>query len=86
MTLDAQSGKDRTSMAVTLEQAKHLVETHHANDGKNMCRLLRSHGVRRNNVYANTAQRQYAFNQLQIQCIPKAYRPPNGTFSGKVQT
>ena len=82
------SGKDRTAMAVTLEHARHLCR--HLgigqNQGRKICRQLRVHGVRRANVKANTEQDKYAFNQLQVQCLPPCYRPPNGSFSGGILT
>ena len=79
-------GKDRTSMGVTLEQAKMLAESTGVIEGKEACLAMRKHGVRRMNVYANTGQAMYAFNKFQHQLLPVCYRPPTGTFTGKVAT
>lgn len=78
------SGKDRTSMGVTLDQSLDLASNANVVHGKEAIRLMRKHGVRRMNVYANTGQAMYAFNNFQYQMLPKCYRPPPGTHTGKV--
>ncbi len=80
------SGKDRTSMAVTLEQSKFLFEEVDALDGFSVCDLMRKYGSRRMNVYANTGQTKYAFNNLQVSILPYCYRPPPGSNKGSVST
>jgi hypothetical protein len=80
------SGKDRTGMAVTLEEARFLCYNYGALGGCSLCQLLRKHGGRRKNVWANTGKPFYAFNGLQTSMIPACYRAPNGTFSGAIQT
>ena len=81
------SGKDRTSMCVTLEQYRNLVESEaEAIGGQELIRVMRRHGVRRMNVWANTGQSLYAFNSIQCQMLPACFRPPPGTFSGNVVT
>jgi hypothetical protein len=87
MSILCKSGKDRTSMCVTLEEARQLVEGEiDAVGGQEIARVLRRHGVRRMNVWANTGQPMYAFNGIQCQLLPQCFRPPPGTFSGNVQT
>ena len=80
------SGKDRTSMGVTLEQARWIAEDAGVVDGFEACQLMRKHGVRRMNVYANTGQSMYAFNSFQASLLPKCFRPPHGTNSGSVNS
>ncbi|KNC54698.1 uncharacterized protein AMSG_11658 [Thecamonas trahens ATCC 50062] len=73
------SAKDRTSMAVTLEQASLLADNHgleteiHA-----MCTVMRALGVRRENAFVNAGRRKYAFNAFQAMLLPSAYKPPAG--------
>jgi hypothetical protein len=78
------SGKDRTSMGVTLEQSCILSDSDALLDGQESTRVMRKYGVRRMNVYANTGQGYYAFNSFQQQLLPKCYRPPGGTYGGSV--
>jgi hypothetical protein len=79
-------GKDRTSMGVTLENTRSLVEDLGILNGRDICDLMRSQGARRMNVYANTGQSMFAFNQIQRRALPACYRPPPGTFAGNVST
>jgi hypothetical protein len=79
------SGKDRTSMGVTLEQSCMLADREDSIlDGQESTRIMRKYGVRRMNVYANTGQGNYAFNSFQQSLLPKCYRPPKGTYGGNV--
>lgn len=80
------SGKDRTSMGVTLENTKNVVEDLGILNGRDCCDLMRMQGVRRMNVFANTGQSMFAFNQIQRRALPNCYRPPTGTHSGNVTT
>ena len=80
------SGKDRTSMGVSLEHVRYLCEKFPIEDGTEAVRLLRKYGVRRMNVYANTGQSKYSFNRFQCLMLPDCYRPPQNTFSGSVAT
>ncbi len=78
------SGKDRTSMGVTLENSRSLVEDLGVLNGQEVCQLMRAQGVRRMNVYANTGQSMFAFNQIQRRALPNCYRPPPGSHAGNV--
>jgi inositol polyphosphate-4-phosphatase len=80
------SGKDRSSMAVTLEQSRYLCSNHGVVGGKKSCEIMRRHGVRRHNVWANTGQRNFAFNGINYTSLPKCMKPPPATYSGSVVT
>eukprot|EP01147_Barroeca_monosierra_P005622 gene5622-196_t len=76
------SGKDRSSMAVTLETAL-LLQDHHNFPRDKIPKLLeniRSKGTRVDNVSKNINDTRYAFNRLQIMTLPKLLRPPEGTY------
>lgn len=75
------SGKDRTSMSVTLEATRLLCRNHgmDASSSSAVTNMMRLHGVRRSNVYKNTDAFSYAFNNLQVRSLPAPYRPPAGS-------
>ncbi|RHY28136.1 hypothetical protein DYB32_006209 [Aphanomyces invadans] len=74
------SGKDRTAMSVTLEQARLLVQEAKALNLKHMIETMRLCGVRRDNVFKNIQTHTYAFNELQRKLLPECYKPPVGTY------
>ena len=81
------SAKDRTGMAVTLEQAEYLQQYVGIRDAKwaNVAtNVMRARGTRRENVEKNTGSPYYAFNKVQVHQLPPHYRPPIGSFGGKV--
>ncbi|CAI5727696.1 unnamed protein product [Peronospora destructor] len=78
------SGKDRTAMSVTLEQARLLCAELQASQGAALCANMRLYGVRRRNVLMNTKADKFAFNEMQRKMLPDCYKPPAGTYkSGK---
>ncbi|TYZ57105.1 hypothetical protein PybrP1_005899, partial [[Pythium] brassicae (nom. inval.)] len=78
------SGKDRTAMSVTLEQARICIAELKATQGSSLCASMRLYGVRRKNVFLNTKADKFAFNEVQRKMLPECYKPPAGTYkSGK---
>ncbi|CAG2166554.1 unnamed protein product [Oppiella nova] len=81
------SAKDRTSMAVTLEEARlcaqlfDINEVHEMQWFQTIVDTLRSEGTRRENTKKNVGVAKYAFNSLQLMTFPKLLRAPNGTYS-----
>lgn len=81
------SAKDRTGMAVTLEQARILQQEFHLPTAnlQNVLDVMRSEGTRLDNTFKNICRRKYAFNLPQVLALPQLYRPPTASF-GKAQT
>ncbi|RWS23982.1 hypothetical protein B4U80_00612 [Leptotrombidium deliense] len=85
------SAKDRTAMAVTLEEVRECARLYQFSElsenhlFQQMLDTLRSEGTRRENTRKNVGVAKYAFNTLRVMTLPKLYRPPQGTY-GKVQT
>lgn len=81
------SAKDRTAMAVTLEQTRILQQEFHLPTGSlnNVLDVIRGEGTRLDNTMKNIGYRKYAFNRPQVLALPSQYRPPNGSY-GKAQT
>ena len=74
------SGKDRTGMAVTLEQSRVLGERFSCgNSQERLLRdamVMREHGCRILVAEKNIGRKVYSINSLQAQFIPLLYRPP----------
>lgn len=74
------SGKDRTGMAVTLEQSRQLGERYHC--GLSTARILkdanlmRVHGCRLAVAEKNIGKPVYSINMIQAQFLPVMFRPP----------
>ncbi|KAH8386886.1 hypothetical protein KR093_003305 [Drosophila rubida] len=81
------SAKDRTGMAVTLEQCRVLVREFQlpAKHVPYALSTMRSEGTRMDNVFKNIGKHKYAFNLPQVLMLPAMYRPPVGAY-GKAQT
>jgi hypothetical protein len=82
------SGKDRTSMSVTLEEMRVLAQFHglsHFHFDETVS-LVRKHGVRLEICRKNVGQPRYAFNRLQSRMIPPDYRPPAETYGSTLAT
>ncbi|EUB59215.1 Type I inositol-3,4-bisphosphate 4-phosphatase [Echinococcus granulosus] len=77
------SAKDRTGMAVSLEQTRWLMEVEgmHKDSFSPALKCLRSTGLRLSNAEKNVNTRKYSFTRFQVLSFPKAYRPPVGTYS-----
>ena len=76
------SAKDRTSMAVTAEQVRWLVERHglDADEAPALVDEMRSRGCRWQNMRKNVSKGTYAFNWIQQRLLPEIYRAPKGTY------
>ena len=75
------SGKDRTAMSVTLEQARLLLARHSVipEAQEVLTDTFRSEGVRRDCVMKNVGSTFYAFNRLQRALLPKVLQSPEST-------
>lgn len=82
------SAKDRTAMAVTLEQTRILQQEFHLPAGnlQNVLDVIRSEGTRLDNTMKNIGKRKYAFSLPQILTLPNQYRPPSDTSYARLQT
>eukprot|EP01035_Chromulina_nebulosa_P018865 gene18865-24650_t len=74
------SGKDRTGMAVTFEQARQLSERFAIGSTLssiiNNANLMRIYGTRLLIAEKNIGRKVYSINKLQAQFLPIIYRPP----------
>uniref|UniRef100_A0AC35UDV0 PH domain-containing protein n=1 Tax=Rhabditophanes sp. KR3021 TaxID=114890 RepID=A0AC35UDV0_9BILA len=82
------SGKDRTSMGVTLEEGRLLKETSGVTQDQvaEMIVCMRRDGVRRENCRKNVGKAMYSFSPFQMHFIPKEFRPPAGTYTQGVSS
>ncbi|XGW15886.1 hypothetical protein V3C99_001382 [Haemonchus contortus] len=77
------SGKDRTGMAVTIEQGRVFRETCGLNAAQlqEVIASLRRDGARRENCRKNVGKGVYSFSPFQMHFLPKPFRPPSGTYA-----
>ncbi|WKX99519.1 hypothetical protein Q1695_014418 [Nippostrongylus brasiliensis] len=77
------SGKDRTGMAVTMEQGRVFRETCglNASQLQEVIASLRRDGARRENCRKNVGKAVYSFSPFQMHFLPKPFRPPSGTYA-----
>merc|ERR1711953_144723 len=85
--VNCKSGKDRTGMAVTLEQTRAIQYYCPLPDPhiQSIMDDMRMNGVRRENCRKNLDRYLYAFQGIQLQTFPLDYRPPKGSY-GHAQT
>jgi len=74
------SGKDRTGMAITLQQARYVGERFGCGSSDEMllknANVMRVHGTRLDVTKKNIGKKIYSFNSFQCQFLPPLYRPP----------
>jgi hypothetical protein len=74
------SGKDRTGMVITYEQARYLNEKYGLGydlDGViRLANIMRIHGTRLLVAEKNIGKKVFSINKLQAQFLPAIYRPP----------
>jgi hypothetical protein len=83
------SGKDRTGMAVTLEQSRVLGERFGCGNSFNRiikdATCMREYGCRLLIAEKNIGRKVYSINSLQSQFIPQLYRPPVSTLENLIK-
>lgn len=82
------SGKDRTSMAVTLEEGRFIKE-HCCVSGDQLLQIiesLRRNGVRLENCRKNIGKSLYSFSPFQMHFLPKEFHPPAGTYGAGIMS
>ncbi|MFH4976730.1 hypothetical protein AB6A40_003439 [Gnathostoma spinigerum] len=81
--LCCKSGKDRSSMGITLEEGRLIRENCGINNEQmgEMVVCLRRDGVRRENCRKNVGKALYSFSPFQMHFLPKEFRPPAGTYA-----
>ncbi|XP_050686414.1 inositol polyphosphate-4-phosphatase type I A-like isoform X1 [Eriocheir sinensis] len=80
------SGKDRTGMSATLEQANILAAEYDLaeTEFQRALNCMRSEGTRLENCHKSTGSRRYAFSAINLTLFPKQYRPPSGTYGSNL--
>ncbi|EQC42258.1 hypothetical protein SDRG_01092 [Saprolegnia diclina VS20] len=89
------SGKDRTAMSVTWEQAAWALQANddldnadaddlEASDVLKMANVMREFGGRIGIAEKNVGAKRYSFNALQRKLLPPSYRPPLSTIQDMV--
>ena len=76
------SGKDRTAMQVTYQQAQHVCTGNEANKVVEVATMMRIHGTRLPICEKNVGQSLFAFNSLQAKFMPDVLKPPPRTLAG----
>ncbi|KAI3413531.1 hypothetical protein GPALN_011021 [Globodera pallida] len=86
--ISCKSGKDRTSMGITLDEGRILRECCGVSNQQmaKMVECLRRNGVRRENCRKNAGKPFYSFSPFQLGFLPPPFRPPSGTFSNIVSS
>ncbi|KAI1729322.1 type I inositol 3,4-bisphosphate 4-phosphatase [Ditylenchus destructor] len=81
--ISCKSGKDRTAMAVTLEEGRILNQTCGVSQQQTteVIECLRRDGVRRENCRKNVGKAAYHFSPFQMHFLPTEFRPPSGTYT-----
>jgi len=80
--ISCKSGKDRTAMAITLEQSRWAGLA--PSDGA--ANLFREFGVRLRIAEKNIGKALYSFNKLQRSFLPDEYRPPVSTIQDLISS
>nr|CCA22708.1 inositol3 putative [Albugo laibachii Nc14] len=90
------SGKDRTAMSVTIEEARLIVQSRQPNrttdileptqveEIKRIANILREFGSRIEIAKKNVGRAKYSFNSIQRKLLPAIYRPPLSTIQDMV--
>ena len=84
------SGKDRTGMAVTLEQSRQLGERFGIGIGFDRvlkdANIMRQYGTRIKVCEKNIGKPVYSFNKFQSSFLPHLYRPPEAVLEDMIKT
>ena len=87
--VQCKSAKDRTSMAVSLEQVRIMKEIGLVPNDKEFefyLEQMRRDGLGLLRCYKNTGNMAYAFNKVQMMTFPKIFKAPKGTYKTNIET